>query len=29
VHCGTCVSCRERREAFAKVGVEDPVAYES
>jgi 7-cyano-7-deazaguanine synthase len=29
VHCGTCVSCRERREAFAKVGVEDPVEYES
>src|SRR5439155_497815 len=27
VHCGTCVSCRERRDAFAKVGVEDPVAY--
>jgi 7-cyano-7-deazaguanine synthase len=29
IHCGTCVSCRERREAFAKVGVEDPVEYES
>jgi len=29
VHCGTCVSCRERREAFAKVGVEDPVPYET
>ncbi|TMA02863.1 MAG: 7-cyano-7-deazaguanine synthase [Methanobacteriota archaeon] len=29
VHCGTCVSCRERRDAFAKVGVEDPVAYEA
>jgi 7-cyano-7-deazaguanine synthase len=29
IHCGTCVSCRERREAFAKVGVEDPVAYEA
>ena len=29
VHCGTCVSCRERREAFAKVGVEDPVEYET
>jgi 7-cyano-7-deazaguanine synthase len=29
VHCGTCASCRERREAFAKLGVEDPVAYEA
>jgi 7-cyano-7-deazaguanine synthase len=29
VHCGTCVSCRERREAFAKVGVKDPVEYET
>ena len=29
VHCGTCVSCRERREAFEKVGVEDPVPYEA
>jgi len=29
VHCGTCVSCRERREAFANVGIEDPVAYEA
>jgi 7-cyano-7-deazaguanine synthase len=29
VHCGTCVSCRERREAFANVGIEDPVAYET
>ncbi len=29
VHCGTCVSCRERREAFAKVGVEDPVEYQA
>ncbi|HKZ89575.1 MAG TPA: 7-cyano-7-deazaguanine synthase [Thermoplasmata archaeon] len=27
-HCGTCPSCRERREAFAAVGVEDPVAYD-
>ncbi len=27
-HCGTCVSCRERRSAFESVGVEDPVAYE-
>ena len=29
VHCGTCASCQERREAFAKVGVEDPVPYEA
>lgn len=29
VHCGTCVSCRERREAFAAAGMRDPVAYES
>jgi len=29
VHCGTCVSCRERREAFAATGVEDPVEYEA
>jgi len=28
VHCGTCVSCRERREAFAAAGVADPVRYE-
>jgi 7-cyano-7-deazaguanine synthase len=29
VHCGTCVSCRERREAFDRVGVKDPVEYEA
>jgi len=28
VPCGTCVSCRERREAFAAIGVPDPVVYE-
>lgn len=28
VHCGTCASCRERREAFAAIGVADPVPYE-
>ncbi len=28
VHCGTCVSCRERREAFAAIGQVDPVPYE-
>ena len=29
VHCGTCVSCRERKEAFDAVGVKDPVVYEA
>ena len=29
VHCGTCVSCRERKEAFDAVGVKDPVVYET
>ena len=29
VHCGTCASCRERREAFKALGVKDPVAYVS
>jgi len=29
VHCGTCVSCTERREAFAAIGIEDPVPYET
>ncbi len=28
-HCGTCVSCTERRGAFAAVGLEDPVPYET
>ena len=28
IHCGTCVSCKERREAFAAVGLEDPAPYE-
>lgn len=28
-HCGTCPSCRERREAFAATGSEDPVPYEA
>jgi 7-cyano-7-deazaguanine synthase len=26
--CGTCVSCRERRDAFAAIGVPDPVPYD-
>jgi 7-cyano-7-deazaguanine synthase len=26
--CGTCVSCRERRDAFAAIGVPDPLRYE-
>ncbi len=29
VHCGSCVSCKERREAFAAVRLKDPVAYET
>lgn len=29
VPCGTCVSCRERRDAFAAVGMADALAYES
>ncbi len=27
VPCGTCGSCRERREAFDAIGLEDPVPY--
>lgn len=26
-HCGACSKCRERREAFQEVGVDDPAAY--
>ena len=29
VHCGTCASCTERREAFAAIGAEDPAPYET
>ena len=29
VHCGTCGTCYERREAFALAHVADPTAYES
>ena len=28
MHCGTCGTCVERREAFAIAGVRDPVGYE-
>lgn len=28
-HCGTCGTCRERKEAFAKAGLEDPTLYEN
>jgi 7-cyano-7-deazaguanine synthase len=28
VHCGTCGTCVERREAFALAGLEDPTRYE-
>lgn len=27
LHCGTCSSCVERREAFAEAGIEDPVRF--
>jgi len=26
-HCGLCSKCRERRDAFAEAGVEDPTSY--
>jgi 7-cyano-7-deazaguanine synthase len=29
VHCGTCGTCVERREAFARAGVADPTVYAS
>jgi 7-cyano-7-deazaguanine synthase len=28
LHCGKCGTCVERKEAFAKAGVEDPTEYE-
>lgn len=28
LHCGTCGTCAERREAFSEAGVEDPTLYE-
>lgn len=27
IHCGTCGTCVERREAFVMAGVEDPTVY--
>lgn len=27
-HCGSCGTCRERKEAFAYAGIEDPTNYE-
>lgn len=27
-HCGRCGTCTERREAFARAGIEDPTTYE-
>ncbi len=27
IHCGTCATCRERREAFISAGVKDPTQY--
>jgi 7-cyano-7-deazaguanine synthase len=29
LHCGKCGTCVERREAFARAGVEDPTIYAS
>jgi 7-cyano-7-deazaguanine synthase len=29
MHCGACSKCRERRDAFAAAGVEDPTVYAS
>jgi 7-cyano-7-deazaguanine synthase len=29
LHCGTCGTCHERREAFALAEVVDPTTYES
>ena len=28
-HCGTCGTCRERREAFRRAGIDDPTGYEA
>jgi 7-cyano-7-deazaguanine synthase len=28
-HCGRCIKCRERRDAFRNLGLEDPAAYAS
>lgn len=27
IHCGVCLACRERQQAFTEAGIEDPVAY--
>jgi len=27
VHCGTCATCRERKEAFRVAGIQDPTTY--
>lgn len=28
-HCGICATCRERKQAFADAGIEDPTLYEA
>lgn len=28
IHCGTCGTCVERREAFARAGIDDPTVYQ-
>jgi 7-cyano-7-deazaguanine synthase len=27
LHCGTCMTCRARKEAFSKAGIDDPTVY--
>jgi 7-cyano-7-deazaguanine synthase len=29
LHCGRCSKCRERRDAFARLGIGDPASYAS
>lgn len=29
IHCGTCGTCRERKQAFAEAGLADPTSYEA
>lgn len=29
IHCGECATCRERREALAEAGIDDPTPYDS
>jgi 7-cyano-7-deazaguanine synthase in queuosine biosynthesis len=29
VHCGACSKCRERQQAFAEAGIDDPTTYKA